>query len=199
MNSYHQSSRAADPTTLLNPTQAAPSSNITNLEFLQMIAGPALRSQEKYRIPAAVIMAQAALESSWGKSRLFLDAKNPFGIKIKARKLVTGNDVYRRQTTEYVNGKAERVYQNFAKYESFDAAFEAHGELLSQQRYSLFRRATNLREACDALLNCGYATDPDYGKKLHQIIITQSLDDPARVREFAGLGTWDSGLAKENE
>jgi hypothetical protein len=55
------------------------------LQFLLRVAPPALATEREYDVPACITIAQAILESAtpagWGTSRLFLEAKNPFGIK----------------------------------------------------------------------------------------------------------------------
>ncbi|MFZ0961677.1 MAG: glucosaminidase domain-containing protein [Terriglobia bacterium] len=58
---------------------------LQQLQFLQQVTPPALKSQGECEIPACITIAQAILESAtaagWGSSVLFRLANNPFGIK----------------------------------------------------------------------------------------------------------------------
>jgi hypothetical protein len=49
--------------------------------FLTTIAGPAMQSVVENRVPASVTVAQAILESGWGRSSLSANDRNFFGMK----------------------------------------------------------------------------------------------------------------------
>jgi flagellum-specific peptidoglycan hydrolase FlgJ len=50
--------------------------------FIESVAPMAQASAEKFGIPASVTIAQAILESAWGKSQLARQCLNFFGIKL---------------------------------------------------------------------------------------------------------------------
>ena len=50
-------------------------------EFFATIGPQASDAQRRTGIPASVTLAQAALESNWGKSKLATEGHNLFGIK----------------------------------------------------------------------------------------------------------------------
>lgn len=64
--------------------------DITVNEFVRQIAPAAQREQKKYRIPASITIAQAGLESNWGRSRLANKYNNLFGIKANSDDDVKG-------------------------------------------------------------------------------------------------------------
>ena len=73
----------------------------TGNSFIDSIAPDAVRTVRQLGIPASVTIAQAILESGWGRSSLARISKNYFGIK------GTGPAGYvLLPTKEYLNGKA---------------------------------------------------------------------------------------------
>jgi flagellar protein FlgJ len=156
--------------------------NTQQRNFLSAIAVPALESARRTGIPAAVIIAQAALESGWGNSQLFEIANNPFGIKLPERKGAAVSYAWiEMPTTEVVNGVAQQTRARFRSFKTLDEAFAAHGALLSQARYAPVRAAADAASAAQALQDCGYSTDPDYASKLERIIIANGLEDSAPI------------------
>lgn len=164
--------------------------------FLKLVAGPALDAERRLRIPAAVIVAQAILESGWGKSRLFTEAHNPFGIK--DLDLPDDYGEYLAPTIEYVHGNPSTVLAAFEKFRSLDDAFFHHALLFwRSKRYWPAIKAwllqANLLVPRDArgfarmIGPCGYATDPNYGEKLVKLIDQFQLDGPT-LNYYAGAG-----------
>lgn len=122
-------------------------------------------SESKYGIPAAVTMAQFALESGNGV-HMPAGSNNPFGIKAKA-----GQPYVEAQTNEFINGKMERVTQRFAKFDSLADAFDSHAKLLATASpYAAARTHENDPKAFANALTGVYATDPQYGAKLNAIM-----------------------------
>lgn len=138
----------------------------------------AISSQEKYKVPASIILAQILLESRGkyplpnGKySRLAYEDKNLFGIKGKGD---AGSRAY--ETGEYTSdGKAYKIKANFAKYSSYKASIDAHGKLLSSPLYKNRVKDENSPEAWADALTGLYATAPDYGDKLKEIMRSNDL------------------------
>lgn len=138
--------------------------------FIGMLAGAAQACQRKTGIPASIILAQAALESGWGERAL---GNNLFGIK--ADKSWTGPTVSFR-TTEHLGGKNVSLTDRFRAYPSYADSMVDHGRfLLANPRYrDCFKEATGMGWAT-ALQKAGYATDPDYAKKLQATIRARNL------------------------
>lgn len=118
----------------------------------------------------SVSIAQAILESGWGKSKLAIEGKNLFGIKgAYEGKWITLN------TREYINNKWITVQANFRKYPSFYESILDHDNLISNTRYKKVKVSDDYKEQCIQLQNCGYATDPNYANLLIQLIKENNL------------------------
>lgn len=146
--------------------------------ILQAAILGAKMTQQAFGIPAAISLAQWALESGSG-SHMPAGSNNPFGIK------ATGNQPYvEAWTNEEINGQMVRVKAKFRKFASISDAFMAHGELLAHsKRFAEARKHTNnARDYANALTGV-YATDHLYGKKLNSIIDSQAplLDGAAHL------------------
>lgn len=123
-------------------------------------------------VPAPLILAQAALESGWGKREIKSDdgaqSFNLFGIK--ADRSWKG-PVVEATTTEYVDGEPQKVRAKFRAYGSYDEAFADYASFLTRNpRYAQVVSTTDPAEAAHGLQRAGYATDPNYGQKLVRIM-----------------------------
>lgn len=133
-------------------------------QFIQRITNGAIQSYNKYDILPSLTMAQALLESNWGKQSI---GNNIFGIK--ADKNWTGKRV-KKQTREFINGKWQIVNAYFRDYDSVEDGIEDHGLFLTKKRYDKVRKTKEYKVACFEIWKAGYATDPQYPQKLVSII-----------------------------
>lgn len=140
--------------------------------FINLVKDGAIDGHENHGIFASVTIAQAILESGWGSSTLSVKAKNLFGIK--AFDDWTGAYVT-MDTTEYYNGMRQTISSRFRAYDSFNDSIKDHTKLLLTERYRAVREASNYKDACYALKNCGYATDPNYPQLLITLIEQNNL------------------------
>lgn len=139
--------------------------------FIEDIKDYAIKDYATSKVLPSITIAQAILESGWGKSYLATEGKNLFGIK-------KGN--WRGQTItlptkEYVNNMWITVNADFRKYENYGQSIKDHSELLQKRWYSKVIQANNYKTMANALYECGYATDPNYANKLIQIIEENKL------------------------
>lgn len=142
-------------------------------EYLESVQSVAKTTAKKYDLFPSVIIAQSALESNWGNSGLTKDYNNYFGIKANNK-----DKEANLLTSEFVNGKEIRVNQPFKEYDSMKESFKHYGELIGKApRYERVRNSKDYIEACYAIKDCGYATDPKYSEKLIYIIETYNLDE----------------------
>lgn len=126
--------------------------------------------------PRAVV-AQAALETGWGRHTLRLpdgrSSFNLFGIKAAAGGATSqhASGAVAARTTEYRDQEAEQVTAEFRVYPSAAAAVADYRDLLlSSPRYAdAVASAKDPAAFADALQQAGYATDPLYGAKLQQV------------------------------
>jgi peptidoglycan hydrolase FlgJ len=141
--------------------------------FVDRVAGAAQSASEATGIPARFIVGQAALESGWGKREIVgrdgSRSYNVFGVK--AGKDWTGRTVA-AVTTEYVGGAAHHVVARFRAYDSYEQAMGDYASLLkSNPRFAgVLNAAHSDAGFAHGMQAAGYATDPQYAKKLLSII-----------------------------
>jgi hypothetical protein len=75
-------------------------------------------------------------------------------------------------TTEYLNGKPQRVVQRFRSYDSYDDAMNDYASVLkANPRYAqVLSGSHDLKGFASGMQRAGYSTDPHYAQKLIQII-----------------------------
>ena len=145
---------------------------MTNAEFIEKIGTLAREDMKKSKILASLTIAQAILESNWGRSALAQAPNyNLFGIKGDYRgSYCTFN------TREFLNGKWCTVSANFRKYPSWAESLADHSALFNRwDRYKNLRGNYNYRDVCNKVREDGYATDPSYSSKLINIIEQYNL------------------------
>ena len=148
--------------------------------FLDRMESAAAVAARETGIPKRLILAQAALETGWGKHEITrADGRPSFNVfNIKA----TGwdGDAARVTTTEYAGSRRYTTQAEFRAYDSYEQAFSDYARLLTQSpRYKPVVDAPTAEHAARALQNCGYATDPAYANKLVSIMSTLPADTPA--------------------
>jgi flagellar protein FlgJ len=141
-------------------------------EFVAAMRPYAEKAAQALGVPVHFIVAQAALETGWGKHQPRVangaPSNNLFGIK-------AGGDwkgaVAEAVTTEIIGGKPVRVVQRFRAYASPQEAFADFAQLLaSSGRYSAALTAGSADGYAAHMQRAGYATDPAYGSKLARTI-----------------------------
>ncbi|RXZ32838.1 flagellar assembly peptidoglycan hydrolase FlgJ [Oxalobacteraceae bacterium CAVE-383] len=145
-----------------------------HVEAFQSDMTPAAEEASKTTgIPAKFMMAQAALESGWGKHVIRnadgSSSNNLFGIKATAG---WKGKVVEATTTEYVHGVATRKVEKFRAYDTPADSFRDYASLLrNNPRYEkVLASAQDMSGFAQGLQRAGYATDPRYAEKLTRII-----------------------------
>lgn len=160
--------------------------------FVQQHTDAARQAEAATGIPATFMVSQAALETGWGRKEIRHGDGSPsfnlFGIK------ATGNwkgPTAEVTTTEYVNGKAQKVVAKFRAYGSYAESFADYAKLMKDSpRYAgvvqaassgsanaaAAQKTTRVADAASGfahgLQKAGYATDPAYADKLTRVINT---------------------------
>ncbi len=152
--------------------------------FLDRMDSAAAVASRETGIPKRLILAQAALETGWGKHEITrADGSPSFNVfNIKA----TGwdGDAASVKTTEYAGSRRYTTQAEFRAYDSYEQAFSDYARLLTQSpRYKPVVDAPTAEHAARALQNCGYATDPAYASKLVSIMSRLPADDVATAAE----------------
>lgn len=142
-------------------------------DFLVRHAAAANRTQDASGIPAQFMLAQAALETGWGRREIkAADGRNSFNLfGIRAGANWRGPSV-EVMTTEYVNGVPERMVGRFRAYSSYEESFADYARLISQSpRYAQVMQNTGDPVAfASSLQRAGYATGPRYASALTSVI-----------------------------
>lgn len=110
---------------------------------------------------ANYLVAQAALESNWGKSQS--GKNNLSGIKVMASQKGKGLGTVRK-TREVINGKDVYINDEFRDFDSLEDFANYHVNLLNNKRYKAFNG-----DFISNVVKGGYATDPRYKNVLTRI------------------------------
>jgi len=138
-------------------------------EFLRAIAPDVIVSARTHHLPVSVTLAQAVLESGWGRSSLSTKHSNLFGVKAGR------NDEGVRLRT--VEGESHRTTAKFRTYADWSASISHHDKLLSSSsRYAEAQRHWTHWRTYVQTMAPTYATDPHYANRLGQIIRHYDLD-----------------------
>ena len=137
-------------------------SRMTKKEFIEFVGKNAQRAMAATGVPASVTVAQAILETGWGKHTIG-EARNLFGIRGRGP---LGS--VRARTREHIKGRDVFIEADFAKYESFEQSVTEHARFfLRNRRYA---RALQFKNDPDVFAReihkAGYATDPRYADVL---------------------------------
>ncbi|NOU65242.1 hypothetical protein GC096_14475 [Paenibacillus sp. LMG 31461] len=145
---------------------------MSNETFIKQIAPAAQANMLAFGILASVTIAQAILESGWGR---YAPGNNLFGIKGSGQQ---------QTTQEFINGKWLQIVDGFRVYDSWSESIRDHSILLaSNSRYAMVRNEQDYRRASRGLQLAGYATDPLYADKLIRIIEGSDLTRFDQVEE----------------
>lgn len=158
-------------------------------EFIEKYKKAIINSTLDNTLFPSVKMAQAALETGWGKSTIE-DGNNLFGVK--AGKQITpywnGATVTAKTKEDYGNGQVS-VTDKFRKYATMSDSIKDHSYILTYySRYKPVLAATTPEEQARQLQKCGYATATSYANSLISIINAynlKSLDDEKKKYQNA--------------
>jgi flagellar protein FlgJ len=131
-------------------------------EFIADATRAAVARSRHSGFPPGITVAQAALESNWGQSRLARDAHNYFGIKAHG-----DHPRVEYPTREHVGGREERIIAQFAAYASMEDCFADRDRiLLTAPCYAETRACSGNPDSFARALAKHWATDPEYAEKL---------------------------------
>ena len=147
------------------------SNNATSQRFIESVAPGAINGWNKYGVLPSVTVAQAIIESGWGRSGLATQTHNLFGIKGS----YNGNSVTMR-TREVYGGRSVYINDSFRAYANNSQSVEDHGDFLYvNSRYRNLLGDTNYVSVARKLQADGYATDPNYANALIRMVQTYGL------------------------
>ncbi|MNZ22369.1 Peptidoglycan hydrolase FlgJ [compost metagenome] len=155
--------------------------------FVATMLPMAEQAAKRIGVDPRYLVAQAALETGWGKSVMRnsdgSSSHNLFGIK------ATGNwegDSARAITSEFRDGQFVKETAAFRSYDSYQDSFHDLVSLLqNNSRYQEAVKAADKPEQfVQELQKAGYATDPNYASKISQIARQMKS-----YESYASLGT----------
>jgi flagellum-specific peptidoglycan hydrolase FlgJ len=171
-----------DDTRRVNATSTSETITWTdNASFIKAIAPSAQKLADQYGLYPSVMIAQAALESGFGASKLSKEANNLFGIKFSS-----GDEgkfeKYDIPSDEFINGIRVTLPASFRKYATISDSLLDNAKLLANglswnakfYQGTWRKNARTYQEATQSLTG-KYATDPNYHTKLNQLIVTWDL------------------------
>jgi len=141
-------------------------------DFVATMLPLAKEAAARIGVDPTVLVAQAALETGWGKSIMRQqdgsNSHNLFGIK--AQGAWEGPEA-RAITSEFRDGQMVKETANFRSYPSYSDSFHDLVTVLqNNNRYQgVLKSADNPEQFVKELQKAGYATDPDYASKISQI------------------------------
>lgn len=157
--------------------------------FIDSIKQDAIENYNNYGILPSITIAQAILESDFGRSELATQGNNLFGIKADSN--YKGEKI-KFETKEYHDIV---IQDDFRKYDDVKQSIDDHGRFLYEnERYKengLFEGNTYIQQA-KALEDAGYSTaENENGEKVYAKTLIQL------IREY-NLQLIDSNLQQEN-
>lgn len=120
------------------------------------------------------ILAQAILESAWGKSQLAKKYNNFFGMK--SGRGWKGEKV-ELSTKEEINGELFTVTGTFRAYPDIESGVAGYFDFIKSKRYANLKEANNYVDYATKLKEDGWATSSGYTKSLINIVVTYLINE----------------------
>jgi len=145
------------------------------MNFINKVA-PILQSEGKrrgYNI-ISVPIAQAILESNWGKSGLTVKAHNFHGMKCGSK--WKGKSINMKTQEEYTVGNLTTIRDNFRAYDNDEQGLRGYYDFISSSRYANLKTATTVQEYAHNLKTDGYFTSSHMEQSLQKVVATYGLE-----------------------
>ena len=146
--------------------------------YIQSLANSAKPVANANGLYPSVMIAQALLESDWGKSTL---SRAPYNNLFGIQGSYNGNCVYMK-TQEYINERYVEKVMPFRKYPSLAESFADNAHVLKTTNFGngyyyagTWRANASTYQQATSALTGKYATDPNYGNSLNNIIQRYNL------------------------
>ena len=147
---------------------------MTNNEFIEQIAKCVKKYAYVYGIEVhSPIIAQAILESGWGKSCLASKYHNYFGLKCGS--YWKGKSVNMATKEEYKVGTLTNIRDNFRVYDSMEAGVKGYFDFINTSRYANLKGVKSPEEYVRRLKADGYATSSKYVDNVMRVIRDNKL------------------------
>ena len=156
--------------------------------FIQKVAEKVSKYAPLYGICVhSPIIAQAIIESGWGKSGLASKYHNYFGLKCGSS--WKGKSVNMATKEEYKVGTLTNIRDNFRVYDSMEAGVKGYFDFINTSRYANLKGVKSPEEYVKRIKADGYATSSKYVDNIMRVIRDNKLT------RFDGNG--DGDMKKE--
>ena len=147
---------------------------MNNNEFIEQIANCVDKYAYVYGIEVhSPIIAQAIVESGWGKSSLASKYHNYFGLKCGGA--WKGKSVNMATKEEYKVGTLTNIRDNFRVYDSMEDGVKGYFDFINTRRYANLKGVRSPEEYCRRIKADGYATSSTYVDTLLRVIRDNNL------------------------
>jgi flagellar protein FlgJ len=149
-------------------------------DFVKNLWSSAQEAAKILGVDPKFLLAQAALETNWGKCILSMSTgestHNLFNIKADQRWKEASTQI---DALEHENGLMIKSKSNFRAYDSYQASFVDYVHFLkNNSRYKdALKHTANPQQFADQLQKASYATDTQYADKILQIYSSKRLND----------------------
>ena len=143
------------------------------IKKLSQLAIAECNKREKKVLPS-ICIAQAAIETGWGTSKLMTKANAYFGIKATSD---WKGKVFNSKTSECYDGSTyTNITACFRAYDSVEESVADYYDLITGlSRYADAVNETNAEKCITAIKNGGYATSPTYIQNVMSIVNDYNL------------------------
>ena len=147
---------------------------MSNQEFITDIAACVQKYAASYGILIhSPIIAQAILESGWGKSKLAATYHNYFGLKCGTK--WTGKSVNLSTQEEYTAGTLSTIKDNFRVFDSMEEGVKGYFEFIQLARYQNLKGITDPKTYLETIKADGYATSSTYVQNTYTLVSQYNL------------------------
>jgi flagellum-specific peptidoglycan hydrolase FlgJ len=162
--------------------------------FINSVLPGALNIQIRTGLPAAVLIAQAILETGWGQYVTKDKNTGQFSFNLFNIKGAGPAGKVLARTFEYYNGVKTYIDDYFRAYNNYEESFADYAALITGSK--TYSKAVAVKSDpvayAKALQACGYATDPGYAEQLIGLIRSYRL-----IEEVNELAETPSDWAKD--
>lgn len=151
----------------LTPVFLNARANNNRTDYIKEYSEVAIQQMRAFKIPASITLAQGILESGSGNSFLARSSNNHFGIKCGSK--------WKGKTSFHDDDVKNECFRAYSQV--LDSYIDHSDFLISNQRYaSLFDlKIQDYKAWAYGLSKAGYATNPNYAKRLIQLIEEEEL------------------------
>lgn len=179
-------------------------------QFVNNIYNAILKYASEYNIIAyPPILAQAILESGWGKSSLAKRYHNYFGMKCGSK--WKGKSVNLATKEEYNIGTLTSIRDNFRVYDTLEDGVKGYFEFINTSRYKNLKGVADTKTYLKLIKNDGYATSSRYVENLMNVVKNYDLEKYSinstvhnqksnyEIAQEVISGKWGVGVDRKNK